>query len=496
MWWPKRGLGVARRWRRWFAKQSKLSEREKEIVKVLRTVYDSEGQDVVYKGLISGVKANEEGLVSISLQLTTDYRDLKKKCETAVNQLPWANVCRVSMAPARTGPPGQGQKDASSASPGSPLYSPQEATPSEGKKGLRGVKNTIAVSSCKGGVGKSTVSVNLAYALHKAGYKVGIYDSDIYGPSLPTMVTPPDPILRMGQNNLIIAPSYMGVKVMSFGFNNPYDPISTDQKARQSTIMRGPRASRVVEQLALDTDWGDLDYLVVDFPPGTGDIHLTLAQTLNFSSAVVVTTPQKLAHVDVVKGMDMFDKVNVPIIALLENMAYFECGSCGERAYPFGTGKTEEVAELFGLSNFYRIPIRTELSEHGDKGDPIVLSEEKHLESLVKSYDEIADVVVTETRRLKETKGKYGVSIPVVSEEGLDIKLTKPEGDEFWVPSVVLRKSCKGAGNNPNFVKDDVTAKQITPRGNYAVSILWSDSHSSLFSYDHIEQLANKTRLP
>lgn len=278
---------------------------------------------------------------------------------------------------------------------------------------------------------------------------------------------------------------------MSYGFSNPYDPLSADQNARKSTVMRGPMASGVIQRLATETNWGDLDYLVVDFPPGTGDIQLTLAQNLNFASAVIVTTPQRLAHVDVVKGMDMFDKVKVPIIGIVENMSYFECNSCGDKAYPFGTGKTQELASTFGIQNLYELPMHADVSAHGDSGDPVVLSDSKTVASVVDTYDAIASMVVSETAALSDLKNKHGTILPTVTASGDNVIYTKASGESLRIPAVELRRACGGAGNkNPEHVKEDVVPKAIQARGNYAVSISWSDGHNSIYPFEQIEALA------
>lgn len=174
------------------------------------------------------------------------------------------------------------------------------------------MKKIIAVSSCKGGVGKSTVAVNLAFSLQKLGLKIGIFDADIYGPSLPTMINKEDAMIYANKEkpDEIIPIEYDGIKAMSFGFN----------AQKKAATLRGPIVSSIVSQLITRTAWGELDYLVVDFPPGTGDIQITLCQDVKFDGSVIVTTPQKLSFIDVVKGIEMFDKLKVPTISVVENM--------------------------------------------------------------------------------------------------------------------------------------------------------------------------------
>ena len=203
------------------------------------------------------------------------------------------------------------------------------------------------MSSCKGGVGKSTVAVNLAYAISTLyhDYSVGIFDADLYGPSLPTMISPQVTNLFADENDpTLIAPiEFNGVKAMSYGF------ASQNSANGKAAIMRGPIASNLVTQLIGNTNWGDLDYLIVDFPPGTGDIQLTLGQEVNIKAAVIVTTPQKLAYVDVVKGIEMFDQLKVPTIAVIENMSYYKCSNCDHKHKIFGHGYTHQLKENFGI---------------------------------------------------------------------------------------------------------------------------------------------------
>ncbi|MBW7888114.1 MAG: iron-sulfur cluster carrier protein ApbC [Bacteroidetes bacterium] len=229
---------------------------------------------------------------------------------------------------------------------------------------LKNVKNTIAVASGKGGVGKSTVSVNLAVALAKDGAKVGLIDCDIYGPSIPIMFNINEKP-RMHNQKLLPLEKY-GVKVMSIGFL--VDP-------KQAVIWRGPMASGAVKQFLSDVDWGELDYLVFDLPPGTGDIQLTLVQQIPLTGSVIVTTPQEISLADARKGLAMFNKVNVPILGIIENMSYFICSHCGERENIFDTGGGSRAAAEMNVPFLGEIPIDTKFRVGGDIGRPLVESE-------------------------------------------------------------------------------------------------------------------------
>jgi len=229
---------------------------------------------------------------------------------------------------------------------------------------LPGVKNTIAVASGKGGVGKSTVAVNLAVSLARDGAKVGLVDADIYGPSIPLMMgITGRPKVR---NQRLQPMENWGVKVMSIGFL--VDPM-------QAVIWRGPMASGAVKQFMSDVDWGELDYLVFDLPPGTGDIQLTLVQTIPLTGAVIVTTPQDISLADARKAVAMFGKVHVSILGIVENMSYYVCSHCGHREEIFDNGGGRKAAEELGVPFLGEIPIYTSIRVSGDKGKPIVADE-------------------------------------------------------------------------------------------------------------------------
>lgn len=285
-----------------------------------------------------------DGSVRLNIDLlypTAPYKDqLDEAVKTAVLALPgvsdvdviWSSKVRAS---------GRGKADA---------------------EPIPGVKNTIAVASGKGGVGKSTVAANLAVALAKAGASVGLLDADVYGPSMPLM---------MGQsakpavnNGKIVPLEAHGVKVMSIGFL--LDP-------NKALIWRGPLVAQLITQFLNDVLWGDLDYLVIDLPPGTGDVQLTLVQKIPISGAVIVTTPQAVALADAVKGLRMFDEVKTPVIGIIENMSGFTCPTCGETTAIFGEGGGARTAAEHGVSLLGQVPIEPFVREGGDEGLPVVV---------------------------------------------------------------------------------------------------------------------------
>ena len=248
----------------------------------------------------------------------------------------------------------------------------QAARPEPGKM-LPQVKNVIAVSSGKGGVGKSTVAANLAIALSKLGYKVGLLDADIFGPSVPKMFQVEDErpyAENIGGRDLIIPVEKYGIKLLSIGFF-----VNPDT----ATLWRGGMASNALKQLVGDANWGELDYFVLDTPPGTSDIHLTLLQTLAITGAVIVSTPQQVALADARKGIDMYmnDKVNVPILGLVENMAWFTPAELPEnKYYIFGKEGTKQLAEEMNVPLLGQIPLVHSICESGDKGTPVALDEQ------------------------------------------------------------------------------------------------------------------------
>ncbi len=351
------------------------------VYRVLGEVEDpARRKDVVTLGYVTSVETSDDAvevLMTVSAPPTPLKRDLRDDCEKALRAaFPDVSSIEVVLAYRSAGENDSaeaGETGASSGAAGAGGGARGRAT--SGRQGaaaqggppdsMKAVKYTIAVASGKGGVGKSTVAVNLAAALARDGAKVGILDADVYGPSLPIMLHVNEQP-RVDEEQQIIPLSAHGLSVMSIGFlaeeNAPF-------------IWRGPMASGAVGQFIKEVAWGELDYLVFDLPPGTGDVQLTLVQTLPISGAVIVTTPQNLALADANRAQQMFEKVNVPITGLVENMSYYVCPNCGHREDIFDTGGGARAAENLGVAFLGAIPLFAGIRQWGDAGTPYVLAE-------------------------------------------------------------------------------------------------------------------------
>ncbi|WP_038038567.1 iron-sulfur cluster carrier protein ApbC [Thermorudis peleae] len=316
-----------------------------QVIEALRPVYDPElRRSIVDLGMVKDVQI-DQGCVRVHVELTTPACPLRAQIQrdvhAAIEQLPGVQQVEVTFG-ARVRAAGTGMPD---------------------RQPIPGVKNTIAVASGKGGVGKSTVAVNIAVALAQDGASVGLLDADVYGPSIPLMMgTRARPML---ENDKILPVEAYGLRIMSVGF------ILDPEKA---LIWRGPLVSQLVRQFLHDVVWGELDYLVIDLPPGTGDVQLTLVQQIPLSGAIIVTTPQDVALADAIKGLQMFREVKTPVLGIVENMSYFICPHCGERSDIFGTGGGRRTAERYDVPLLGEIPIDPLVREGGDTGQPIVLA--------------------------------------------------------------------------------------------------------------------------
>ncbi|TAJ42494.1 MAG: iron-sulfur cluster carrier protein ApbC [Reyranella sp.] len=337
---------------------------ESAIRKVLETVIDpASGTSVVASGLLGGV-AIRGGHVAVTLDVDpargTALEPLRQACEQAVRAMPGvlsATAVMTAERPATPPPAPQGHGHGHSHGPAA------KTTGGGGRIDVPGVKHIIAVASGKGGVGKSTTAVNLALGLAANGIATGLLDADIYGPSMPRMLGVTEKPESLDGKMLKPIERY-GLRTMSIGYIvNEDTPM----------IWRGPMVSSALEQMLRDVQWGELDVLVVDMPPGTGDAQLTLAQRVALAGAVIVSTPQDIALVDARKGLAMFRKVAVPVLGIVENMSYFLCPKCGERSEIFGHGGAREEAEKLGVPFLGEVPLHLDIRTTSDSGHPIVI---------------------------------------------------------------------------------------------------------------------------
>ncbi len=346
---------------------------EAQVLDALRTVVDPErGKDIVSLGMLSGLVVRD-GNVAFSIEVDpkrgAQAEPVRHAAEKAVEALPGVlSVTAVLTAhrPAGQGPaPQQAQGHAHGHAHGHSHGGHGHGQPAEQKPLVPGVKAIVAVASGKGGVGKSTTASNLALAMAANGLKVGLLDADIYGPSMPRMLgISGRPTSHDGR---ILEPmENYGIKVMSMGFLVAEDT---------PMIWRGPMVMSALQQMLRDVNWGTLDVLVVDMPPGTGDAQLTMAQQVPLAGAIIVSTPQDIALLDARKGLNMFRRVDVPVLGIIENMSYFCCPNCGHRTDIFSHGGARKEAADLGMEFLGEIPLHIEIRETSDQGQPIVVSQ-------------------------------------------------------------------------------------------------------------------------
>ena len=359
---------------------------EQAILEALRGVKDGDG-DIVGRGMVSGI-ATRSGHVRFAIDVDpargSALEPLRQSAERAVADLPGVlSVTAVLTAERAAAAP-------KAAPPGPQQQKPQAA--GSQRRAVPGVSHVVAVASGKGGVGKSTTAVNLALALAAGGRKVGLLDADIYGPSIPRMMgVNQRPDSKDGKT--LIPIDNWGIACMSIGFM-----IAEDTPM----IWRGPMVISALQQMLYDVAWGELDVLVVDLPPGTGDAQLTMAQRVPLAGAVIVSTPQDIALIDARKGLNMFRKVSVPVLGIVENMSYFLCPKCGERSDIFGHGGARDEATRLGVPFLGEVPLHLDIRTTSDEGTPIVASRPDAPQSA--AYRSIAERVWQELQGAQRPK--------------------------------------------------------------------------------------------
>ncbi len=426
---------------------------EKEICNALKSIIDPDfKKDIVSLGFVKNIQIREKK-VSFDIELTTAAcpikAEFKKAAEEAVTGLEGVKEVEVTMTASQKKSPHLHENS-----------------------GLKSVKTIIAVSSCKGGVGKSTIAGHLSREIAGRGFKVGLLDADLFGPSLPILFNLRNIKISV-RNQKYVPVEESGLKLMSFGF------LLGDSPA----VMRGPMVSNYTQQLLHNVEWGDLDYLLIDLPPGTGDIQLTLTQSAKLDGAVIVTTAQSLALADVAKGILMFEKVNVPMLGVIENMSYFACDNCEKKHFIFGSNGNSQLTERFGLETLAELPLDSEFASKLIKRDDIKDAADKVIMALGKS-------------------SISNVTTPIVSFNDKELIFKWPDGKVSAISNFNLRVSCKCAAcidemsGKQILKKDDVPAgiraKEVTPLGNYAIAVKWSDGHNSgIYPYKSIMESSN-----
>ena len=427
---------------------------EKQVLDSMRHIIDPDlGKDIVSLGFIKNITI-EGGRVGFTVELTTPAcpvkEEFRRQCKEAVEALEGVEAVEVELSSMK---PRQKMEQHSNILPG--------------------VDAVIAVSSCKGGVGKSTVAAQLARRMQDEGLAVGLLDADVYGPSVPTLFDLHNPQLYSDGTNLLPV-ELDGLKIMSLGFLLGESPA----------VLRGPIVSNYIRQVLHQTNWGKLDYLIIDLPPGTGDIQLTVVQQVALDGAIIVTTPQALSLVDVSRGILMFEKVNVPVLGVVENMSYFDCTECGARHYPFGSS-AQSLQSRFGLTTLAELPITPGVS---DLTRP---------ENRLPVFHDLADNL----HRAVGARRADALPRPQASAQPGHIHILWPDGSESQLPNRQVRGNCRCAvcvDENSgkrivgiDQIPEDIQAESVAPLGNYAVSIAWSDGHTTgIYSWDHLRGLA------
>ena len=430
---------------------------EEQVLTELSKIIDPDFQrDIVSLGFVQDMVI-ESDTVAFTIELTTPACPLspvfQKQAIDLVGDLPDVEHVEVTMTARKS----------------------EDRQMNTEESGLKEVTYILAVSSCKGGVGKSTVSAMLARTLAARGSKVGLLDADVYGPSIPTLFNMHKPGIRATDDNRFYPNEVDGLKLMSFGF------LMGDGPA----VIRGPMVAQYMQQLLHGVLWGELDYLIIDMPPGTGDIQLTISQSVQIDASVIVTTPHQLSLTDVRKGIMMFDKVNVPVLGVIENMSYFKPDCCDKKYLIFGEAGAKTLEERFGLPTLAELPITSQLSGNYDEVAQQTLA------------NETVDVVI----RALGKKVMEQISRPEIEFNEKTITLTWEEGESVTVSNAALRRACNCALCvdemtrapllDPASIPMDIRAEKISMIGNYAILVDWSDGHNTgFFPFSLIREVA------
>jgi ATP-binding protein involved in chromosome partitioning len=434
---------------------------EADVLEKLKAVRDPElRRDIVSLGFVKNIRICSP-IISLDIERTSPAsmvsEQLRAEASAAVAELPGVEEVNVQVSSAA-----------------------QAAQ-------VTGIQSMIAVASGKGGVGKSTVAANLAVALQRTGATVGLCDADVYGPSQGTMFGVDERPEADEQRRLIPVEAH-GVKIMSMGL------LTTKETP---VIWRGPMATKLIQQFMAGVAWGELDYLIIDLPPGTGDVQLTLTQSVPLTGAVIVTTPQDVARTIAEKGLRMFEPVQVPVLGVIENMSYFECSHCHERTHIFSQGGGHKIAAELALPFLGEIPIEPEVVAAGDEGTPIVARNPDSAAS--RAYVEIAKRLAAAVSVVKYESGSAMKPREVSEEEG-KLRIVWADGHDSRYPFELLRNNCPCAmcvdewtGKRKHLMlllPPGFRALDVKPVGNYAIKIAWSDGHDSgIYSFSTLREL-------
>jgi ATP-binding protein involved in chromosome partitioning len=447
--------------------------RPEQVLEALRVVKDPDlHRDIVSLGFVKNLKIQGDS-VSLDIELTTPacpVKDqLRDEAVAAVRGVPGVGAVSVNMT-----------------------SQVRSAMVSSSVSGMSRVKNAIAVASGKGGVGKSTVATNLALALSRAGAKVGLMDADIYGPSVPTLLGGATPPLPGAEEGTLQPVEKFGLKFVSMGlFTGKETPV----------IWRGPMATKMIQQFLSQVVWGELDYLIIDLPPGTGDVQLTLTQSAPLVGAVIVTTPQDVAVGVTLRGLRMFEQVQVPILGIIENMSTFVCPHCHQETEIFRHGGGKRAAEKLAVPFLGEVPLDPALAASGDSGKPVVTEEDVSKQSpSAKAFMEIAGRLAQQVSIVNEMTQSVRHRPEEVKATDGAVEIRWSDGHVSRYPFRPLRQACPCAlcvdewtaekRLNPDRVLKSVRPLDIRRVGRYALQFSWSDLHASgIYTYDLLRSL-------